>query len=269
MRSSRTVRNLPQAVSAPVGGHNAGGMWYVLGAPDQEGRRQQVPGLSRGGRRSVSKGSWVEAVPSSDRFPVYESLRPHVDEPGCLGDMARRLHRGRGVSTQIGASCEELDGLISTAGDAVCAKAAFAMRIPGGDMWLETSRGRRKFGLFVQTTREALWMRRVDAGREGHPPACSPFSLFRLALIDPPVVDWRAVARGRAATTADEDAEWLEILVRASRFAQHGPCANKQSAQNYREQYANDLVTAAVAVSPLYLANIPDAVRSAMMAAAG
>jgi hypothetical protein len=34
-----------------------------------------------------------------------------------------------------------------------------------------------------------------------------PFPLSRLAPVDPPVVDLRAVARGRAATTADQDAE--------------------------------------------------------------
>jgi hypothetical protein len=168
----------------------------------------------------------------------------------------------------MGASCEGLDELLFTAGAAVCAKAAFAVRVAGGAMWLETSRGRRQFGLLVHTTREALWMRRVDAGREGGPPACSPFSLSRLALVDPPVVDWRAVARERAATTPDQDAQWAAILVQASRLAQHGPCADRKSVRHHVEQYAGDLVTAAVAMSPLHLAHVPEAVRSAMMAAA-
>jgi hypothetical protein len=78
MRSSRTVRNLPQAVSAPVGGHNGlsltprvTAMWVIS---DTTSRQMSIPPAAR--RLVIARASSISASPAPTFMNVVETSAP-------------------------------------------------------------------------------------------------------------------------------------------------------------------------------------------------
>ena len=152
--------------------------------------------------------------PDTDRFPLRASLRAHVDDGSLLGEVARVLHTGPSVAMNLAlqSNFAAFARRVSQAGARVSMPPVAALRLPAGGAWVEVDDPLERFGLFGFTgPGGGIHVRRVTLrNADGGGGWCSPISLGRLPVAEPPMVDWAALGREAWPEDADAEARWSD-----------------------------------------------------------